>query len=303
MPDSASAPQVAAEREARLQLALDARTSAIASAVFVPVPGGLSNFCWHALQGDAQWFVRLSRTGTEQLGADHANECRILSLAADAGLAPRVLRCDPPARILVTQWIVEATGKPGAGHTAPLDGLARMIANLHAMPAPRDLRTVDFAVQARLLEHASGGIEPALQATAFAALHNLHESQAPLVLCHNDLNPLNIVVDQQQRTWLVDWEYAGLGDVVFDLASCVSQHDFTAAQCDRFLASYESAGGVCDRRRFELACWAFDYVQWLWYTVFGLQATESERAPSRQRAARLAQLLHERARDLPHCNN
>ena len=75
MPDSASPPHVAAEREARLQLALDARTSAIASAVFVPVPGGLSNFCWHALQGDAQWFVRLSRTGTEPRTASGFTVC------------------------------------------------------------------------------------------------------------------------------------------------------------------------------------------------------------------------------------
>jgi thiamine kinase-like enzyme len=38
------------------------------------------------------------------------------------------------------------------------------------------------------------------------------------VLCHNDLLPANLI-DDGARLWLVDWEYAGAGHPLFDLAN------------------------------------------------------------------------------------
>jgi predicted Ser/Thr protein kinase len=47
--------------------------------------------------------------------------------------------------------------------------------------------------------------------------------EAP-VLCHNDLNPGNILFDRD-RVKLIDWEYAAINDRYFDLASvCVEFH-------------------------------------------------------------------------------
>jgi thiamine kinase-like enzyme len=37
------------------------------------------------------------------------------------------------------------------------------------------------------------------------------------VLCHNDLLAANLI-DDGDRVWLVDWEYAGMGHPLFDLA-------------------------------------------------------------------------------------
>src|SRR5581483_3768020 len=38
------------------------------------------------------------------------------------------------------------------------------------------------------------------------------------VLCHNDLLSANLI-DDGRRLWLVDWEYAGIGHPLFDLAN------------------------------------------------------------------------------------
>ena len=39
-----------------------------------------------------------------------------------------------------------------------------------------------------------------------------------MVTCHNDLLAANFI-DDGERVWIVDWEYAGMGDPFFDLAN------------------------------------------------------------------------------------
>ncbi len=99
-----------AERAARAALATEADTASLAMATFEPIAGSLSNFAWHVSVPRQDRFVRYARAGNEQLGADLHAEGEILRLVARAGIAPRVVRCDPPARLLVTQWIARCEG-------------------------------------------------------------------------------------------------------------------------------------------------------------------------------------------------
>jgi thiamine kinase len=261
---------------------------------------------------DEAWFVRLARRGTEPLGADHCNECVVLDLVSAAGLAPAVVRCDPARKLLVTHWIEAMAPADPCGHGEPdyLHALADAVARLHALAVPGDLRRVDFARRAQALEQEVGAASSQwrqaaeeLRRVGDQLFHELERGQPRLVLCHNDLNPANIVTDRRGRPWLVDWEYAGLGDPAFDLASCISQHELAPAQCEAFLARYRAAGGLLDRNRFVLALWGFDYVQWLWYRAFHVAADHSERILAERRAGALSQSLRERASSLPHCNN
>jgi thiamine kinase-like enzyme len=57
------------------------------------------------------------------------------------------------------------------------------------------------------------------------------------VLCHNDMLPAN-VLDDGQRVWIVDWEYAGMGHPLFDLAGFSANCDYSEEQDVEFLESY-----------------------------------------------------------------
>ena len=248
--------------------------------------------------------MRLARVGTESLGADPANECRILQLVAAAGLAPPILRCDPEARVLVTRWITGACPPAGAVQGAHHAKLAHVLAGLHALPLRVDVRTVNFAVQANVLEHAlREDADQRLRTTAAIVFRELAREPGPSVLCHNDLNAHNIIEDAAGRLWLVDWEYGGRSEAAFDLASCASQHQMAHAQARHFLQLYRAAGGICADERFNWARWGFDYVQWLWYRAFRSHGDAAEQRLADERAARLAITLLERASSLPHCNN
>jgi thiamine kinase-like enzyme len=63
---------------------------------------------------------------------------------------------------------------------------------------------------------------------------------------------------------LVDWEYGGVGDPVFDVAGYLSHHLLDAGQAATLLDAY---GAGFDAARLQDARWAYDYVQWLWYRV------------------------------------
>lgn len=71
---------------------------------------------------------------------------------------------------------------------------------------------------------------------------------APFVpaLCHNDMLPANIL-DDGRRVWLVDWEYAGFGHPLFDLAGVSANCQFTASLDAAFLAAYRESEGADSR--------------------------------------------------------
>jgi thiamine kinase-like enzyme len=59
-------------------------------------------------------------------------------------------------------------------------------------------------------------------------------ADAPLVLCHNDPFPTNFLDDGRVR--LLDWEFAGMGDPFYDLASAC--HGCTLEQKALLLECY-----------------------------------------------------------------
>lgn len=61
---------------------------------------------------------------------------------------------------------------------------------------------------------------------------------APTVLGHNDLLPGNILTDGA-RLWLIDWEYGGLGNPLFDLGGLAGNNGFTPDQERALLTAHD----------------------------------------------------------------
>lgn len=58
-----------------------------------------------------------------------------------------------------------------------------------------------------------------------------------LVFCHNDLLAANFI-DDGNRLWLIDWDYAGYNTALFDLANLSSNNELSAKQEDWMLEAY-----------------------------------------------------------------
>jgi thiamine kinase-like enzyme len=66
---------------------------------------------------------------------------------------------------------------------------------------------------------------------------------------------------------LIDWEYAGLGERFFDLASLCVYHRYDRQQREQLLIAYAAQSDAQHWHRLELSCWLFDYVRELWTQV------------------------------------
>jgi thiamine kinase-like enzyme len=125
-----------------------------------------------------------------------------------------------------------------------------------------DLRKTFEGYVATLTAHGAGGelVSATLQRRA-AELVTLLRRNAHPALCHNDVHHLNIVDGAGLR--MIDWEYAGLGEPLFDLASVCVYHRYARAERAALLAAY---AGALDAR-LDAALWLFEYIRDLWLAV------------------------------------
>lgn len=288
------------ELTVRAALARHPAVRRLADAPLTVLRGGLGNHAWLAAQQGLRCFVRLGAANAADFGIDRTSECRLLEVVAAAGLAPRLIACEPAAGLLVTEYIDGShLSADDAGRKVNLRRIGRLLRRLHDLPLPRRLHEVSFATQALNLSRqlvvadAADGEDAALYNRAQRCFANLARRTARLAICHNDVHHLN-VIEGGGRLWLVDWEYGGTGDPLFDLAGFLCQHDFDARQRAVFLDAYGPVPGA-DDAALDHACWAFDYVRWLWYRLW-LRDRPDRDGIHAQQVARLA-------RRLLRCNN
>lgn len=90
------------------------------------------------------------------------------------------------------------------------------------------------------------------------------------VLCHNDLSMNHLLMTDPIR--VIDWEYAGIGHPLFDIASAMVVNELSDEAAARLMTEYEKITGYkIDRQR--LAQWC-EFVEWLntvWLHLFRQQ--------------------------------
>ena len=59
-----------------------------------------------------------------------------------------------------------------------------------------------------------------------------------LVLCHNDTDTPNYLVDRYNNVYLIDWEYAGLNYAANDLGCILCRYDWSDEQIERYMRYY-----------------------------------------------------------------
>lgn len=255
------------EGELRAKLRACAATRSLADGRVSRIEGGLSNRAWYLEANGERWFVRLGHPQAARLGVDRRSECAVLRAVAAAGLAPGVHVCAPAEGLLVTRFI---EGRTWSAADARSPGNIRRVAAclrlLHELPVQDGVHEVDYWRQAGRLAAALPANDPAgaeLAERAAATFARIGDVGYATTLCHNDLHHLN-VLDDGRRIWMVDWEYGGRGNPLFDVASFLTLHDLGPDPTEAFLESYGRLRPA-DRSHLDDARWLFDYVQWLWY--------------------------------------
>lgn len=169
----------------------------------VPLDGGITNrnYRW----GDC--VVRIPGDDTDALGIDRDGERAAARLAHRLGIGPEVLMDEP----LVTRF-VEGVTLDEAGARDHAAAIRAALKRLHAcgetLPTRFDPREV-------IESYARIAVPPQYEEAMAGAVFEAYEP----VPCHNDPLPANFIAAADGQLMIIDWEYAGMGDARFDLAS------------------------------------------------------------------------------------
>ncbi|HEX6490132.1 MAG TPA: phosphotransferase [Gaiellaceae bacterium] len=263
-----------------------------------PLRGGITNHNFKvAVQGEA-FVLRIGGRDTEVLGIDRNDEHDAALAAARAGVAPEVVRFVEPEGYLVTRFLAGArVPLPEMRTAANLEQVAALLRKVHAGD-PISGRFDCFRVVEAYREEASARsveLPPEdTEARAIAARIEELRAGAPVCPCHNDLLNANFI-RAEGRLWLVDWEYAGMGDPFFDLANFSVNHELRPPEESLLLRAYLGEERQDDRAALTLMRFMSDFREAMWGLVQqGISTLEFDfRAYAKQHFERLRETAAE----------
>ena len=208
-----------------------------------PLGGGITNKNYRIDVGDDSFVLRIAGANTELLGIDRKNEYITNLAAGGLGIAPEVHHFIEPEGYLITRFLKAAPLPPAElRQPANLKKVAQILRMIHSMPEiPGQFivfRIVEEYAQVarRYGVHFPNNFDWLLEQMYTAETALIVEAR-PLSPCHNDLLNENFLQDNG-RIYLLDWEYAGMGDIFFDLANLSVNHSFTDEEDKQLLSAY-----------------------------------------------------------------
>ena len=205
--------------------------------------GGITNLNFVVADAGERYVVRIG----DDIPVHHVlrfNEAAASRAAHAAGISPEIVHTEPG--VLVLRFVEGATLAAGdIRDPARLARIVPLIRRVHR-EMPVHLRGPllafwvfhvirDYAHTLREGESRHTPLLPELMETA--ARLEREVGPVEVVFGHNDLLPANFI-DDGERIWLIDWDYAGFNAPLFDLANLASNAGMEADAELALLAAY-----------------------------------------------------------------
>ena len=237
-------------------------------AVVTPLQGGITNQNYRVdIDGDA-FVLRVGGKGTHLLGIDRERESICSALASQVGVGPRVLRFLPGEDALVTHFISGTAITPESAARPEI--LRRIVASMqryHAGPDfPGTFSPFATVRNYHRLALQYGVAFPDTLPRVFALMARIEEALRPVQQskpCHNDLLASNFI-DDGHTIWIIDWEYAGMGDPFFDLGNFAVNQSLDSERCELLLHYYFGEVRAADVAHLHLMRLASDLRESFW---------------------------------------
>ncbi len=207
--------------------------------------GALTNVCYKVTIDNTAYVLRLAGEGTSDY-IDRTAEEHNARVAAAAGVNAEVVYFDPRDGTMVTRFVEGVSMSAGKGFGrdpgAPVRA-ARALGRVHRLGRVFRSRFDVFAAIDGYLGLLRGRRRPLPEGyhevgrRARLVRRALAVSPAPLVPCHNDPWPGNLL-DADGRIYLIDWEYSGMNDPMWDLADLSVEAGFGPEQDRAMVEAY-----------------------------------------------------------------
>lgn len=191
---------------------------------------GLTNSNYSVKVANKRFVLRVSGKNAARLCINRELEIEALLAASKAGIGPQVVHFILPEGHLVTRYINGRHWTLEQYRTE--ENLRRIVATvkrLHALPLVQAAfspfhRVKEYASQAQAMRVPfPRGFDNLVQKMEVIEREQARDTYPWQRFCHNDLFCVNVLDDGEVR--FVDWEFAGVGDIYFDLATLLFAYD------------------------------------------------------------------------------
>lgn len=212
------------------------------------IKGGLTNTSFAATTSAGKCVARFGKNNPQILGINRFCETACQQQASELGIAPAVLFSKPQEGTLISTFIEGTTlSADQLRNKEQLQRVVEVMKKYHKMPYQQQLDDKPIFDKLRLMLSYSQQYEDSVlnkdEATAIGTFIDQAEDYfAPKEgcyagLCHCDLFPPNFI-DDGAKLWLIDWEYACWGNILFDLANLSSELDLDKNGTNTLLELY-----------------------------------------------------------------
>ncbi|HSS81793.1 MAG TPA: phosphotransferase [Gaiellaceae bacterium] len=219
--------------------------------------GGITNHNFKVSVDGEVLVLRIGGKDTALLGIDREHEHEAALAAARLGIGPEVVRFEDG--VLVTRFV---EGEVGRADPRTVGAILRRLHEAPPIAGRFDSFRVVEAYAAAAAERGRSLPDAFGEAHELARQIETLRAAAPRVTCHNDLLAANFI-DDGERVWVVDWEYAGMGDPFFDLANFAVNNGLDEEGETALLEAYGSA----DVQALTLMRFMSDFREAMWGVV------------------------------------
>ena len=234
--------------------------------------GGLTNTNYKVIVDGNPFFVRVPGEGTELLAIDRNNEYHNTQTAANAGIAPKVLKHFPEYNVMVLEFLDGKTmSKESLNESGMPTRMAQAIKRLHA--GGRFLRDFNMfrlteyylsLCKERKIKIPDGYLERT------PTVNQIEKAMSVKLLttvpCNNDLLAENYIDDGKQL-WLIDFEYSGNNDPTFELGNTCQEMQFSDEQIKEVCSAYFGSVSAAMIARMKLNMIMSDVGWGLWAAI------------------------------------
>lgn len=259
------------------------------------ITGGLSNPCFKVAADGACYFAKF--TNEQRL----SNELKLAKTAEIRGITPSVYYHDE-------QWFIShyIEGENLAIKQLPLikkitTSIALMIQFHQLSTSNPEYINAETINPLSITDTVNGLLRPDHKAALITALNTIaheldafvapemHKTSNKMVCCHSDINFSNVLSDNEQRAWLIDFEFACFAPIEFDLAMLLAVNNIPDPLINFSIDAYEQQTKITVDTKLLGQLLLFCYlINGLWYYNMSLDDAVSVKHRPQDNIAKLA---------------
>lgn len=219
---------------------------------------GLTNKNYLLEMNNETYVLRVPQADSAHIVNRH-NETMALQAVQDSGIDVETIYYDEASGYKVTVYLPDALTYQECNDPNKIERTAQLMKKFHSLNKTID---ADFEPIALLKQYQSHIQSPLYDLSDYShVVDKIQHLNNPKILCHNDWVDGNILF-AGNKTYLIDYEYAGNNDPLFDVMSFISENQINdPALRERFYAVYFDE--INDSIRKQLDLWE-DFHNYLW---------------------------------------